>query len=195
MDLDRIIQQSEASCAATRHWTKTSQGKAIHRGMGSQSFIGTFRSAVSVSEDPTREKVLGIKYGVMAHSKVNNSAEGASLTYQIDEQGFQWTGISPLTADQLNNPSKDTDKREQAKEFLQKFLGPGPQLSNDVKQGAAAHGISPATLRRAEKDLGVTHDKGEGEGAAWYSELPPRRHHRGRLTPIREAEESSAEES
>ena len=61
-----------------------------------------------------------------------------------------------------------------AKEFLTEYLtGNRAASTKEVQEAAIAHGITPATLRRAKTDLGVQAKRNIGaQVGGWYWELP-----------------------
>src|SRR5262249_26794226 len=61
--------------------------------------------------------------------------------------------------------------REEAEEFLQENLSKGAVAVKDMEEHARALGISPRTLARARKKLGVVAEKG-GMDESWTWRLP-----------------------
>jgi hypothetical protein len=176
-NLEQLVQKHDIAGLVMRHLTKDSKSKAIYRGLNSVALAATFRSMLLIDHDPTVQGEPGITRGIMAHSKSSYRAKGPSLTYQLDAEGFHWTGTSQLSANQLNSSTGEIDKLAEAKDFLEDFLKDGPQKANDVKEAAREQeGITNATLRRAQKSLKIVPYQ---EERGWYWELP-RKKTRGR---------------
>jgi hypothetical protein len=71
--------------------------------------------------------------------------------------------VQPLT-----NPSCDPpSKREEAGQFLADLLSCGPVLGAEVEAQAVAAGIKRATLRRAQRDLGIKAKRSTGGAYLW----------------------------
>jgi hypothetical protein len=76
---------------------------------------------------------------------------------------------------QLNGPARELlnaikqSALAEATAFLKEFLRDGAKPQKDIKDAAEAHGHSWATIRRAQKKLGI---KPKQEDRAWYWELP-----------------------
>jgi hypothetical protein len=86
--------------------------------------------------------------------------------------------ITAAEALRAASESRSPSTRDNAKHFLEAFLSNGPVGSKDVYEAAKENGISAATLRRAQKDLGVNikkdgsvNEKGE---RTWQWHLPTR---------------------
>src|SRR5262249_22565288 len=80
-----------------------------------------------------------------------------------------------ITANEAMAASGTTAKRE-AREFLLGRLEAGPVKSDELVEEAAQNGISKATLRRAQRDLGIKPRKERGKvDGDWFWELPPQR--------------------
>ena len=70
-----------------------------------------------------------------------------------------------------DDPTMEAPKsaRQQAAEFLLKFLADGPKASKDVKKKAEEREFSESTLNRAKADLGIKSDR---VGDHWTMALP-----------------------
>ena len=85
--------------------------------------------------------------------------------------------ITAVEAMQAAAESKSPSARGDARQFLEQLLSAGPMDAEETQDAAKAHGITPATLRRAQKDLGViskcdgpVNDKGR---RTWRWHPPP----------------------
>ena len=61
---------------------------------------------------------------------------------------------------------------EEAEDFLRAALAYGPVAQKDVEERARGEGIAFATLKRANKALGVRADKSAGRAGQWMWRLP-----------------------
>lgn len=167
-----------ACCASTgtavlsiRHLNKNIGGSAITRGGGSIAFVATARSALVAGrdpDDPTR--------AVLAQVKGNLGPRVPSLSYRIVGCGnscrVEWLGESSYAADDLlATPGSPHKKLEEAVDFLETKLTDGPRPVSDITTKAMEEGITPATLRRAEKELDLVKHK-SGFRGGWLWELP-----------------------
>jgi Bifunctional DNA primase/polymerase, N-terminal/AAA domain/Primase C terminal 1 (PriCT-1) len=162
--------RTDCAIVITRHFSKGVGGSALYRGMGSIDITGAARSELIVATDPENPN-----RAIMAHSKSNLGKIGPSLAFSIGEGGtLAWGGESNLKANDLLALPATSDERsalEEAEEFLRSALATGTKPSKEIQEQASANCISPATLRRAQKRLGVT-TKPAGFGEPWMFELP-----------------------
>ena len=160
--LEQLVKEAHVACVAVHYLTKDGKENALYRLQNSVIFAATFRSVMMVGQDPAfaleddlREK---IRHGVLAHSKVNYSEMGKSLSFHIDKaHGFQWTGVSSVTANQLNKPEKeDTREIDRAIDFLSEYLKKGPRPQKEVEEfGREAENLSKRTLTRGKELMKV----------------------------------------
>jgi hypothetical protein len=154
-----------------RHITKQGSGRAIHRGLGSIDFTGAVRSELLAGSLPDNYHTRA-----MVHIKNNLAPHGPSKGYIITEAGeFFWQpGTCSVTAAQLlaapsgHHTPSEVDK---AVEWLKKQLADGPRRVTDLEQAAQEADISRATVRRAQKRLGVQPGK-KGMKGPWMWSLP-----------------------
>lgn len=135
-----------------RHLNKSSQGKALYRGMGSIDFAAVARSILLVGQDPNEPSNRAL-----IHLKSSLEEMGASIGFKITNEGFFWTGLSDLTEKSVLADKQDDDKTalEEAEEFLQEMLKDGPILAQSIEDERKAARIAEATLNRAKKKLGI----------------------------------------
>jgi hypothetical protein len=170
----RLAERFDVAVLAIRHFRKSDAPKALLRGLGSIDFSAAVRSILVAGEHPTQQ---GLR--VLAHAKSNLAAKGPSQTYEITVEGeFRWAGSSTVTANELASftAAEKVTKREEAKDFLTELLAQGPVDYQKVSESAKAEGISPKTLNRAKKDLGVRSEhvgeSGQQGGGQWFWSLP-----------------------
>lgn len=168
--LVRLAERTGCAIVITRHLSKAVGSSAIYRGMGSIDITGAARCELLVARDPDDAGRV-----ILAHSKSNLGAFGPSLAFSIADGGVvTWCGESSHRADDLVNGVSAEGRRkarEVAQEFLRAQLAHGPVPSSEINERAKASGISRATLRRAERDIGVI-SRPNGFGAKWTMELP-----------------------
>jgi len=68
--------------------------------------------------------------------------------------------------------------RDDAKEFLSRYLADGPRWQNEIEDAAEGEGHALRTIKRAKKECGIRSGK---EGAAWFWYLPE---HNGRAQTV-----------
>jgi archaellum biogenesis ATPase FlaH len=156
--LAEIASQARAAILIVDHLNKRSGIPAIHRGSGSVGFCAAARSVLLACKHPQEPETF-----VLSSVKNNLSAPSPSLSYrtlQAENKAvkLEWLGECPYDAEELTAAAFEpvgSRKLETAKNFLLVRLGMGAALSRVVEKEAAEKGISPRTLTRARKDLGV----------------------------------------
>jgi hypothetical protein len=164
--LAKVAEETGVAIAFVRHLAKGTRDKAIYRGLGSIDFTAACRSVLMVGADPNDASKR-----VVAHVKSNLAQKGPSQAYTIKGGRFAWAGRSSLSAEDLGAPPPDADlrsAREEATEFLIELLADGAKPAVEVQAEATKLRISPATLRRAKRDLRVASKK---EGDQWMWKL------------------------
>ncbi len=141
---------------AIRHLTKKARGAALDAGAGSHDIIAASRSMMLMARDPHDPSQY-----VFAHAKSNTAVKGDALTYRLvhvpefDAPRLEFTGFSPLTADDLVNPQRIDTTVEAAEAFLHAWLAKAPRPSHEVKKAAQRRGFSRRVLDAAKKNVGV----------------------------------------
>ncbi len=158
----------EFNCAVLciRHLGKGQQDRAIYRGLGSIDFAAAARSILLVGQDPENPQARAV-----VHIKSSLAAAGPSLGYTIGPDGFQWTGVSELTAAEILKPEQATEEKsalEEAEAFLLDLLAAGPVDSKTVFKEARRLGIAERTLKRAKAKAGI---KSQKIGNTWVFRL------------------------
>jgi hypothetical protein len=169
---------SRTGCAVVilRHLGKQNGRSAIYRGAGSIGIIGAARAGLLVAkspDDPDHERIL-------SQTKSNLGRPMPSLSYRIEEADngvgrVVWGGESAYSADQLVNQRGDeAPAQSEAVTFLKALLANGPVPAKQAESEAREAGISPRTLDRARKHLGVRAEKtgGLGKVGQWIWSLP-----------------------
>ena len=151
--LAALAERHRLALVLIRHLTKGGRDKSIYRGIGSIDITAACRSVLLVGadgQDPTRRGVV--------HIKSNLAPMGDSLGYAIEEGRFTWTGASDLTAQQIlssDTNGNQASAKDEAITFLKQVLEHGPMASADIDKQARALGITPITLKRAKKEIGI----------------------------------------
>ena len=164
--LSSLAEKYACAILVVRHLSKSSQNRAVYRGLGSIDFTSTARSILLAGQDPdTPEK------RVLAHVKSSLAATGPSLGFQLRDDGFYWTGLSDLTPEALLAPYRGEEERNALNEacsWLGDILSDGPMEARSIYKLAREEGISERTIKRAKKPLGVvTRREGFGSSGKW----------------------------
>ncbi len=142
------------------HMNKGSGAKAAYRGIGSIDFFAIARSVLLVAKVPDDCSVRAV-----AQIKCNLAAEGSTMAFQLDENGFTWLGEYDISADELLSGFAYGDKHKVAEEFLKKILSNGKKVSvSSIFAQAKAIGVSKRTIESVKRELGVKSIK---DGATW----------------------------
>jgi hypothetical protein len=169
--LARLAERFGCAVVAIRHLRKSASDRAIHRGLGSIDFAAAARSILLVAEEPGNSLRR-----VLAHSKSNLAPAGSSLTFDIRDGAFTWTGESDLSAeDLLATPDQGVTARPRnsAVDFLAEALSEGPVPVSELREQARAAGLSWRTVERAKAELNARAQRqGFGRGGVWVWELP-----------------------
>lgn len=160
-----LAEKHNVAVLIVRHLSKSSGGRAIHRGLGSIDLTGAVRTemlAGTAPGEPDNRALVQIKN--------NLGPQAGSLGYEIVgeemEARLEWRGNSTLTAADLLAPDAATEGRSdkaEAEDYIREQLANGPKLLRDLK---SASGIPEWTLQRAAKSIGITRSR-DGERGPW----------------------------
>lgn len=151
--LAALAERYKCAVLCIRHLAKSPQDRAVYRGLGSIDFAAAARSILLVGQHPDDERKR-----VMAQSKSSLAVKGASIAFELREDGFFWCGLSDVTAEALLAAPKSEEEKsalEEAIDFLREILADGPRPSDEIMKEARKNGIAEKTLRRAKQQLGV----------------------------------------
>ena len=156
--LAQVAEHTGAAVLVLDHLNKRSGIAAIQRGSGSIAFNAAARSVLLVSKHPQEPEMF-----VLAGVKSNLGPPPVSLAYQTIEAEnkavkLEWRGECPYTADDLVAAAFEpvnSRKLQVAIDFLRGRLSGRSVLSKVVEREAVERGISPRTLARAKKELGI----------------------------------------
>jgi hypothetical protein len=164
-----LAKRYEVALVATRHPSKPGQNMArlIHRGMGSQAFIGTARLALYVDDHPTdRSKSL------LVQSKSNAGNPAMTQIFSKAHGEFEWCGVTRLNAAIMAGGSVGPDPRAliEACLWLEEHLYPGePTAAATLQKQADDNELNWRTINTAKKHLGIITKK---IGDKWVWTLP-----------------------
>ena len=178
--LAELLAETGVAGVLVDHFNKSSGmgKKALYRSMGSIAFTAGPRAAWCVTRDkenPTRRLMLSMKNNLVA-----DTIGGLAYSILPDPNGvpvIEWEPnpihISADDAIAPPEPRRDAAQLRRAKEWLEGLLHGGPVECEQVKAQAQTDGLSWATVRRADRDLGIRHRRqGFGPGVPWVWELP-----------------------
>lgn len=180
----------ETGCAilGITHFTKGTSGREpLERVTGSLAF-GAYARIVLATAKRDEEHGGG---RIVTRAKSNLGPDGGGFVYDIDQietPGYPGIFASRvLWGDAIEGTAREimADAEAQpeggeggalveAKEFLGSMLMGGQMLSTDLEREARGAGHSVATMRRAEKALGVEsfREGGIGKAGKWFRRLP-----------------------
>jgi hypothetical protein len=182
--LAAMAAETEAAIVCVSHLNKAGGPEAMLRVMGSLGLVAAARAAYLVAKDPedeTRRVFLPMKNS-LAEDRGGLAfwVKGKTLENGIETSCVEW-GADPvtLTADEamvVAGDPEERSEREDAKGFLRGLLKDGPVPSKQVRSDADDAGYSWATLRRAQKALGIEATKEGGQFGGgkqqWLWRLP-----------------------
>jgi putative DNA primase/helicase len=182
LPLTEMAARKRVAIIGVMHLNKAVGGRnALHRVVGSGAFTAVARSVYAVARERDSDRVLFVP----AKSNLGR-AEIKGLAFRIVERttasaikapAIVWEpGEVVETADEIFAPADSTDEgrgaRAEAEDFLLEALRDGPVESEILSRDADEVGISPSTLKRAKRSLGVKATKSTfGSGGKWACSL------------------------
>jgi hypothetical protein len=188
--LHRIAEDHHCAILVVHHLNKGKGADPMHRAGGSIGIPAAVRSAMVLARDPEDPEGDRGAQRVLAHFKCNIGPLADSLTCEIvtaqvrddlpEVPRLKVIGTSQTSgADLLGAPTgEERTERSEAVEILASELDDTtPRRVQEVKAAVLAAGVSPRTLDRAKRALGVLSEKkGFGADGEWYWRLPKGRH-------------------
>jgi len=161
----RLARETGCAVLIISHFNKGTGGKAQYRVNGSADIVNAARSAL-IAGVVERD---GDEIKVMAHVKSNYAPRGATISFSTDNGAMRWGATVPVTAEDISVGKVQSNKREEAADFLRGALAGEPVKQVDIEARAKELGISSSTLRRAKGLLGV---KASRDYGVWWWSLP-----------------------
>lgn len=177
--LGNLAAKHSVAVVAVSHLNKGGQQDALLRVMGSLAFVAAARAAYAVVKDqdePDRRLFLPLKNNLGSDSTgYAFTVESVTLPSGILTSRVVWESEPvTITAQEAMTPVCDAGEQSElteARVFLESLLADGPVSAKQVRADAEGAGHSWATIRRAQKLLGVQAAKGEFKGG-WQWRLP-----------------------
>ena len=168
--LAALAERYRCAMICLRHPSKPGQNtaKLLHRGIGSQAFMGTARQGLFVEGypgDPSRV--------LMVQSKTNALPARTQVFSKRDLQ-FRWCGVTRITNEMMSGAAKGPSPQIflQACAWLEARLEDGhPRPATEVQDAMKEDGFGTSTIFAAKKALGVKHSTPGIGVSTWY--LPP----------------------
>lgn len=174
--LSMLCNRTGASCIATRHLNKNTQGPALYRGGGSIAIVGAARCSLLLARSPENTDTR-----VLAVNKSNLGIIPPATTFTIiTEQGIpriDWLGESEHKAETLlAQQSQTPGERSTAPvlrdvmETLEGLLSDGPMKYDEIVQTLrdSGCGASKRTVDQAKAELGIKSVRTNG---AWWWDM------------------------
>lgn len=168
--LSAIAAKHRVAIVCVTHLSKSNQGKAVYRAMGSLAFIAAARVAHVVSKHPGDDTLR-----LMLPVKMNIDATRAGCAFRVENGRVVWRpGQAALTADDLEGEGsmEHASTLSDAMELItQRLKDEGTAPAAEIMREAEELGIGSTTLNRAKRRLGVVAQR---EGRGWTWRLPAR---------------------
>ena len=166
--LEALAARYRFALIATRHPAKPGQNIArlIHRGMGSQAFIGRARLGLYVEEHPCDDTRV-----LLVQSKSNAGDRGITQVFSKHGGVFEWCGITRINATMMAGSGRGPDPHAFLKAcfWLEEQLH-APQWADELLARAKEEEISHRQVNGAKKALKVVSTRVHD---AWAWSLPP----------------------
>jgi putative DNA primase/helicase len=181
--LSEMASALRVAVIAVSHLTKSSGMDALLRVQGSIGFAAAARAVWGVAKDkdnPQRRLFMPLKNNLGTDTNgFAYSVEGIRLPESdIETSHVMWENqIITQSADEVFGAQESSfeDKTDllDAKMYLRSLLADAPVPVSTIERDAKDAGHSWATIRRAQKDLGITSYRGDGIGAKgkWFWRL------------------------
>lgn len=168
--LARLAEDTGTAILGLMHMNKSTNQKALYRGLGGIGFIGASRISLAAGKDPNADRCF-----LMAH-KQNDCPASATLAYQItSERRLVWesAAITGVNVDHVlsGGAALPDEDREDAAAFLRELLADGPMAQTEIEREGKGHGFSISQLRRAKRVAGVESEKSGFRGGVWLWRL------------------------
>ena len=164
--LAALAESTGAAIPCIRHWGKSTDRNAAHRGGGSVAFTAAARAVWCFMTDPDDSEGL-----IMARVKANLANRPPGVRFKIESRDghpvVTYTGLEPRTADEILDA-----KKTGAAGFLRELLKDGPMASSYVFTKGKAAGYSRDQIFKAKDEAGAKARKAGFGNAEWQWEIP-----------------------
>jgi putative DNA primase/helicase len=179
--LGELAARHGVAVVAVSHLRKGGPGEALMQVSGSHAFVAAARAAYIVAkdqDDPTRRLMLPAKNNLGSdQAGYAFKVAAVRLPCGIETSRIEWEpALVMVTADEALAPpqlGEDRSAVDEAMEFLSRLLEEGPVSARQVRRDAKDAGHHWATIRRAQKALGIEAAKAGMQGG-WEWRLPPK---------------------
>ncbi len=162
--LGALAERTGCAVILVGHMNKGSGAKAAYRGIGSIDFFAIARSVLLVARVPDDSTIRAV-----AQIKNNLAAEGSTMAFRLDENGFSWIGEYDVSIDELLAGYSNNDKHKMAEDFLKKVLSDGQTVpALEIFARAKSIGVSKRTIENVKQELGIKSIK---DGSSWVWKL------------------------
>ena len=181
--LAALAEEHQLAVLMISHRKKNSGDRADNMALGSVAFTAKARSVLHLMADPTDSRQGG-KRKLILPGKCNDADPPPGIAFEITppDGKIEWDSMpTTLTANEAlriayakhkANHGPDAEARLIAEAYLKEALKGGPCWAKGLMEEAKeAEGISPMTLRRAQKRLGIIAFRPKVPGA-WAWKLP-----------------------
>lgn len=147
----------ELACTiiVVRHFNKSRDASASHKGAGSVDFRNSARSVLQVNYNAEDGKTY------LACEKSNYAVRAKTIPFEIQDSKIAWGNPCEVTAEELHTDSSinlEKSAKDEAIDFLKIELKTSMEASKILKL-ARDNGIAEKTLRRAAQGIGVLKKK------------------------------------
>ena len=165
--LTDLAQRYGIAVVCISHLNKGATTKAIYRTMGSLAFVAAARAAFAIAKEEEDE---AIRYFCEVKNNLAPKSEPLSYTVSYSDEHsapyIKWgiERITRSTEEIMNPPTNSHSKKEEAIDFIQKFLHDGSKTVDEVRDACDAEGISFYTIKKHKDDAGVISSRPGGNG-------------------------------
>lgn len=172
--LNAIAEEQNACIIFVQHWGKAATGEVMLRSLGSIAFVAAARISLAVAphpEDETGEaKVLAVVKSNLARRPIPlrwrvEAAEVVSAVGRIETSRIAWCGETQVDLAEVGTAAQT--KHADAEALIRLLLEDGPMLKQQVIAEGRKHGLSPSTMERAARKLGVIWMRDSAKRGLW----------------------------
>jgi RecA-family ATPase len=160
--LGEVAEQRNIAVLVVSHNRKSSQGRALHRVMGSLAFTATARSVLGVVADTAME---GRRLVIPLKSNV--AIDQVGYAFKVTPEGrVEWETDPVLHWDEGDFTASVEDRVEETVERLRQMLAQGPRPAIEVQRELRKSGVSHHVLWDAKRRAHVR-SRRDGDRYVW----------------------------